>query len=136
LEEAAKKIHKVNRDLETEIDDTTLKVREKDCEIDDLKNYINKTLEELAITCSELDAFKEFSQESTQRLKDHIGELSQELEVVKRRPTLLNSHDSSEVRSGFKLKLNLHGKTAQSNIDSLIQALRSQVVHRKSLKLS
>jgi hypothetical protein len=44
--------------LEIDNEDNKSKLRNRECELEDLKNFYNKTLEDLAITGSELDELK------------------------------------------------------------------------------
>lgn len=125
---------------EIETDNETLKarLREREQDITDLTNFYHKTLEELAIAGSELESVKNKGQEDTQRLRDCVNELTQELEVVKR-PCIQNGEqEQPPPEKDFKCKfdVNVQSKDALDMIDSLILTISSSITeYQTSYKL-
>mgnify|MGYP001100775903 CR=1 FL=1 len=126
------------KELETENEALKLRLREKDAENQDLRSFYHKTLEDLAITGSELDYVKNASQENSQRMKDHINELQQELELIKK------SHNNSsemeqpppDTKNEFKFQFDVDGTDALEMIDSLILTISSNITeYKKTNKL-
>ena len=70
----------------TETDNQKLRkhIADKEQELERVSQHYNKTLEELAIAGTELDALKNSSQERTRRLQERIRDLAEELEVTRR----------------------------------------------------
>lgn len=128
--------------LEIENDHLKSKLRERESEIDDLHNFYQKTLEELAITGSELDALKNHSQENTQRMRDYITELTQELEIVRKHQKIAaerQMYQTQSMQNEFKYRFDvkLHGKEASEMIDVLISSLNINITeYKKQHKLN
>ena len=119
----------MTRDLETEIDGLWTKVRERECETQDLREFYENTLEELAITCSELERLKDTSQENTQRMKEHISELTNELLMARRKSHALHyDHDYATDRTRTP-SFSIYGKNAVGMIDSIIKSLKNAPSH-------
>lgn len=128
--------------LEIENDHLKTKLRERESEIDGLHCFYQKTLEELAITGSELDALKNHSQENTQRMRDYISELTQELDIVRRHQKISaerQKQQNTSMQNEFKYRFDvkLHGKEATEMIDALISSLNFNIVeYKKQHKLN
>ncbi|CAG9329876.1 unnamed protein product [Blepharisma stoltei] len=128
LQERIKILMKNNKDLETELDAYKSKLREKDFEIDELTNSYHQTLEDLAITCSEFENLKDYSKENTQRLKEQLNELSQELDNVWRKTESIRNHSSNNENKTPQpsLKSSMVGRSALGMVDLLLSDLNSK----------
>lgn len=106
------------------------KLIEKDYENNQLTEYYNGALEDLVIICSELDNLKDHNAETTERLKDQLRELNNELEMI---------HQNKGRRSGRahtvtdiimqepKLKNSLIGKYSFNMIDTILCSLTNKL---------
>ncbi|CAG9330265.1 unnamed protein product [Blepharisma stoltei] len=123
---------KSNKELETELDIYKSKLREKEFEIEELTETYNQTLEELAITCSELDGLKDFNAESTHRLKEQLNELSQDLEIARDKTFNLQNHSSNfEKAEKPKLKDSMVGQSALTMVDLLLSDLNGKIKQKQ-----
>lgn len=123
-----KRILRSTNELETDLDIYKSKLREKDFEIDQLTESYNQTLEELGITCSELDGLKDFSIESTQRLRDQLSEITQELEVARNKTISMRSGTiNKEKPEKPSLKNSMAGQSALNMVDLLLSDLSSKL---------
>jgi chromosome segregation ATPase len=129
-QEKLKYLQRSKKELEIDIDIVNAKLREKDYENNQLTEYYHGALEDLAITCSELDNLKDHNAETTQRLKDQLRELNNELEMI---------HQNKGRRSGRahtvtdiimqepKLKNSLIGKCSFDMIDTILGSLNNRL---------
>ena len=111
------------------------KLIEKDYENNQLTEYYNGALEDLVIICSELDNLKDHNAETTERLKDQLRELNNELEMI---------HQNKGRRSGRahtvtdiimqepKLKNSLIGKYSFNMIDTILCSLTNKLKSYKT----
>jgi hypothetical protein len=120
------KITEIARETETELDQCKTTLREKEFEIEEVTTFYHKTLEDLAITCSELDFIKDSSTENMQRLKDQIAELSLELSVARRRSRGISNQYSAKI-SNANVPCVVNGKTAIGMVESLISDLNKKL---------
>ena len=125
LESKLAKMTKIARESEMELDKVKNTLREKEFEIEEVTSFYHKTLEDLAITCSELDNIKDASTENMQRLKDQMSELNSELAVARRKSRGISQHLS--VRYSTPFPFNFHGGNAITMVDSLISDLTNKL---------
>jgi chromosome segregation ATPase len=85
LESRLKIMSEALRNNEIELDHCRSALREKEFEIEHLTDFYHQTLEDLAIVGSELEEVKVSSSEDSQRLKDQIADLTNELKVAQRK---------------------------------------------------
>lgn len=127
-----------------EVDNQRLRkqISDKEQELERVSQHYNKTLEELAMAGTELDALKNSSQERTRRLQERIRELLEELEVTRKmqaqaailefekpHPEPKSPNDSGLIASNYKDPLEL--------IDNLMLSVSSHITNYKKLyKLS
>ena len=127
-----------------EVDNQRLRkqISDKEQELERVSQHYNKTLEELALAGTELDALKNSSQERTRRLQERIRELLEELEVTRKmqaqaailefekpHPEPKSPNDSGLMPSNYKDPLEL--------IDNLMLSVSSHITNYKKLyKLS
>mmetsp|Transcript_11957 Transcript_11957/g.22894 ORF Transcript_11957/g.22894 Transcript_11957/m.22894 type:complete len:165 (-) Transcript_11957:306-800(-) len=132
LSDTASELQKLKqsfRNSETEVEELQQKLRARESELEHTKELYRNTLENLAITTSELEALQDSKLEDTQRLKDSLAEVTQELLLQRR----------SDVKSGSKpvslsLVENLIQKVASARCsDDLLTVTNS---HSKSLQPS
>jgi chromosome segregation ATPase len=117
-------------------------ISDKEQELERVSQHYNKTLEELAMAGTELDALKNSSQERTRRLQERVRELLEELEVTRKmqaqaailefekpHPEPKSPNDSGLMPSNYKDPLEL--------IDNLMLSVSSHITNYKKLyKLS
>ena len=120
-----KKIMKITREAETELEECKNSIREKEYELEQVTSFYHQTLEDLAITCSELESIKDSSIENTQRLKDQIAELSQEVLVARRKSRGLSQRLT--VRGIKPVPVTYAGKSAIGIVESLISDLTTRL---------
>lgn len=78
------KLKQTYRNSETEFEELQQRLRARESELEHTKELYRSTLESLAITTTELEALQETKLEDTQRLKDRLAEVSQDLALQKR----------------------------------------------------
>ena len=128
LQEKLKQAQRKLRHLETDLDFYKSKSREKDFEIDKLTEFYHKTLEDLAITCSELESLKDYNEENTYRLKEQLAELNNELHIAKRKSLKRIQSHKNEMKNVYgSLKSSMSGQSAQVMLDLMINSLNSQL---------
>ncbi|OMJ79040.1 hypothetical protein SteCoe_21023 [Stentor coeruleus] len=128
--EKLKTMQRHNKELEIDYDILTGKIREKEYENDQLTQYYHRALEDLAITCSELDDLKDHNAETTQRLKDQLRELNNELEIIQQSKFKRMRKSYSIVDTVLpecKLKSTMVGKNSLDMVDSLLGSLSSRL---------
>ncbi|CAG9330658.1 unnamed protein product [Blepharisma stoltei] len=125
-------------EMELEMDMMKSKLREKDFEAEQLNEFYNKTLEDLAIACSELDVLKEYSEENTQRLKDQISDLNNELMVARRKSIDIRAYlsRSDSAISRLSIKSSLDGQSSKTIVDILLSNLNANLMKYKQNLLS
>lgn len=128
--EKLKYAQRMKKELEIDMDIINSKLREKDYENNQLTEYYHSALEDLAITCSELDNLKDHNAETTQRLKDQLRELNNELEMIhqnKGRRTG-RAHTVTDIfMQEPKLKNSLIGKNSTDMLDTLLESLSNRL---------
>lgn len=128
LEEKLNQALRSKRHLETEMDFYKAKLREKDHEIEKLTEFYHQTLEDLAITCSELETYKDLNKESTYRLQEQISELNHELDVARKISLKRMQDHNRQMKNGYgSLKSSMSGQRATVMVDLLIDSLSSQL---------
>ncbi|CAG9323119.1 unnamed protein product [Blepharisma stoltei] len=122
------------KEVETENEALKTRVREKDQNIGDLTKFYHKTLEELALAGSELERFRSRKDEESQRLKDHVNELTQELQIIKRPSPQIPELEQPPPEKDFKIKfdINTQNKDPLDMIDSLISTIANSLDEYKS----
>ena len=125
LESKLAKMTKIARESEMELDKVKNTLREKEFEIEEVTSFYHQTLEDLALTCSELDDIKDTSSENMQRLKDQMSELSSELAAARRKSRGISQHLSMRCSTPFPF--NFHGGNAITMVDSLISDLTKKL---------
>ena len=124
--EKLKYFQRSKKDLEIDLEISTNKLREKEYENNQLTEYYHSALEDLAITCSELDNLKDHNAETTQRLKDQLKELNSELEIIHQTKgrRFQRSHTLAEIKlQEPKLKNSIIGKSSIEIVDTLLGTL-------------
>lgn len=119
-----KKITKIARDCELDLEKTRNSLREKEFELEEVTNFYHKTLEDLAITCAELESIKDLTSENTQRLKDQISDLNHELQVARRKSKGLSHNLSQKIQPPT---FTFTEKDSVAMVDSLISSLSSKL---------
>jgi chromosome segregation ATPase len=128
--EKLKYLQRAKKEMEIDLEIANGKLREKEYENNQLTEYYHRALEDLAITCSELDNLKDHNAETTQRLKDQLKELNSELEIIHQNKgrKLHRSHTLAEaVCQEAKLKNALVGKTSIDMVDTLLESLSGRL---------
>lgn len=125
-----KYLQRSKKELEMDLEISNTKLREKEYENNQLTEYYHSALEDLAITCSELDNLKDHNAETTQRLKDQLKELNSELEIIHQnkgkrfqKPQTLPEMTMQEP----KLKNSIIGKNSVDIVDTLLGSLSSRL---------
>ena len=114
------------KELEIDLEIAHGKLREKEYENSQLTEYYHNALEDLAITCSELDNLKDHNAETTQRLKDQLKELNSELEIIQQTKgkRFQRSQTFIEVINAEpKLKSSIAGKNSVDIVETLLGSL-------------
>ncbi|CAG9313360.1 unnamed protein product [Blepharisma stoltei] len=122
------------KEVETENEVLRGRVREKDQNIGDLTKFYHKTLEELSLAGSELERIKTTKEKESQKLKEHVSELTQELQII-RRPNLQAAElEQPPPEKDFKIKFdtNVQNKDPLDMIDSLILTISNSLDEYKS----
>ena len=112
----------IARDTEIDLEKCRTTLREKEFEIEEVTSFYHKTLEDLAITCSELEIIKDSSIENMQRLKDQISELSLELAMARRKSRGFSQQVSVKSNSNLH-PFSMNGKNSLGMVDALISDL-------------
>lgn len=126
------------KDYENEVDHLKSKLREKEFEIEQVNEFYNKTLEDLAIACSELDFVKDLSQENMHRLREQVSDLNNELNVAKRKSVSFQAYFGHRVEQSLQktnMKTILAGKSAQSIVDILLSNLSTSLLKYKQASI-
>lgn len=84
-------VTKLAREYEIELDKYKDTLREKEFDIEQVTSFYHKTLEDLALTCTELDSIKDSTLENIQRMKTQISELILELAMARRKSRSLST---------------------------------------------
>lgn len=107
LREAHESALKYYRGLETELEVFYSKVRQRDFELKDLREKYSQTLEELALTCCELENVKFYSYEAAK----------------KTRSDMRTTQKTWKHRPSQSISSSMAGQDAVSMIDHLIESL-------------
>jgi predicted nuclease with TOPRIM domain len=78
------KLTQTSRNYETEVEELQQRLRARESELEHTKELYRSTLENFAIATTELEAMQDSKLEDTQRLKDRLAEVTQELISQKR----------------------------------------------------
>ena len=125
-----KYFQRTKKELEIDLEISNNKLREKEYENCQLTEYYHNVLEDLALTCSELDNLKDHNAETTQRLKDQLRELNSELEVIQQTKgkRFQKSHTfASVVNQEPKLRTTIIGKNSLDIVDTLLGSLSTRL---------
>lgn len=125
-----KYFQRTKKEIEIDLEISHNKLREKEYENSQITQYYHNVLEDLALTCSELDDLKDHNAETTQRLKDQLKEVNSELEVIQqthgrrfqRSQTLANVTVAEP-----KLRSSVVGKNSLDIVDTLLGSLSTRL---------
>lgn len=134
FEAKLKGVTKLAKEYEIELDKFKDTLREKEFEIEQVTSFYHKTLEDLAITCSELESIKDSSMEDIQRMKNQISELGLELAIARRKSRSFSTHTAMNAVRHQKTHLIAYSRgSAIGMVDNLISDLTSRL---KTMHLS
>jgi hypothetical protein len=123
-------LQRSKKELEIDLEIASGKLREKVYENNQLTEFYHTALEDLALTCSELDNIKDRNAETIQRLKDQLKDLNCELEIIHQNggKRIQRSHTMAEITPHeVKLRNSLLGKNSVDMLDTLLGSLSNRL---------
>ncbi|OMJ86396.1 hypothetical protein SteCoe_12126 [Stentor coeruleus] len=127
LETKLEGVTKLAKNYEIDLDKFRDTLREKEFEIEQVTSFYHQTLEDLAITCNELESIKDLSMESIQKIKNQITDLNLEVEIARRKSRSFSTASSLNAFQPQRASVVISRGSAVGLVDNLLTELQSRL---------